>query len=215
MAMAGRQKLDRIQENGYAVVVPYRPNPDLMVVPQMADDFMVVELNSGVPFPERVMVLLRLATGPLVKMTLAVEAGEPVISGVVIERVDEAITPKAIRDITAKWVFDQVIRQVVDVTMVLARAGAFLKAGEPYRWLDEEDHAELERLGDAAVSGRRIWRAVTPQLLWQVAEIARANPGTPNKAVMKTMHTSQRNASRWIKDAKNAYPEMFTITEEG
>lgn len=58
--------------------------------------------------------------------------------------------------------------------------------------------ADLERL-EGAVSQRR---RLTPHLLAQVANIARANPDQPTKQVADQLYTSHRNATRWIAEAK-------------
>jgi hypothetical protein len=43
---------------------------------------------------------------------------------------------------------------------------------------------------------------VTDALLREVADIVRANPAEPTKAVAAQMFTSHRNATRWITTAR-------------
>jgi hypothetical protein len=47
-------------------------------------------------------------------------------------------------------------------------------------------------------------RSVTDELLRRVAEIATANRETPTKTVAAQLHTSHRNATRWIAAARKA-----------
>jgi len=64
---------------------------------------------------------------------------------------------------------------------------------------DGDDPSKRAEDGAAMMLRRR---RITDALLQEVADIVRANPTEPTKAVAKQMFTSHRNATRWIAAAR-------------
>jgi len=114
---------------------------------------------------------------------LVVEDGRPVLDSVSFVRPRDARGPLSASRVHAVPL-DTVVRRAVALV-----ATHFAKGDEV-----------AAPSGLLHARGRRV---VTDELLREVAEVVRADPrGTPNKAVQQTMHTSARNASRWIKAAR-------------
>lgn len=85
-------------------------------------------------------------------------------------------------------------RVVTGVTAAIAYAAA-----------RETADADPGAAAQAALGARRR-RAQTDDLLERVAAVVRANPDAPTRAVSEQLHTSYRNASRWISEAKRRHP---------
>ena len=175
---------------------------------QFAESQQVVALANGAPFPDPCVALVGDSSFGVARYELSVQDGVPVVRRFSVD--GEALTPQVIRDLSSSSVVDELVRQAAEMVVVLRRAENLKEQGVPYRFLDEGERQDLGRVGEQAMENRRPWRAVTPDRLRRVAEIVRANPGAPNKAVMAQMYTSQRNATRLIAEAK----QRGFITEE-
>lgn len=138
-----------------------------------------VPLADGQDFPRHLEVWAHV-NGTPVTLWLVVEDGKVVLDRVHIGR------PKNGEPLRASTVhslpFDRLIKQALrDVGAVMVKAGI------------------NEHLSQGSY-GRRI---VTDSLLREVAAIVKGDPtGRPNQAVQEGMHTSARNASRWITAAR-------------
>jgi hypothetical protein len=149
-----------------------------------------VEFVSGLVLPSPVVAHVELAGRPPMDLRLEVdEDGEVVVTQVTFARADgaRALTASAIRSVPFKLIVDEVIRRL--------EIEAKLSQPQP-----------LDATGGLRVRSRvlrtRTRRLIDDALLTEVAAIVRFNPAKPNEALRTQMHTSARNASRWIAAAK-------------
>jgi hypothetical protein len=116
-----------------------------------------------------------------VQLNIVVEAGQPVLSDVLIERGDDLegpLTSSAIRDVP----IDEVVRQVV--------------AGAAWHMTRQDGGHRIP--GEVAPKPKEGW-LITEAHLREVAAVVRgAVYGEQNKAVVARFGVSPRTASRWI-----------------
>lgn len=155
-----------------------------------------VELRGGVRVPPRFRAIYvphdSTATTPRPPHLASdfVEAEIEVVDGVGVVTnltLHGRVTKSTLRDLGGS--FDQL------VDLLLASAAHLLAI---------EDGSELETdldpvLDDLAKLRRR---RIDVDLLRQVAEVVRSNPKKPTEGVQRTLHTSHRNATRWISEAR-------------
>lgn len=191
-----------------------------------ADKGAIVELVNGLRVPERFRAVYAehpKHTSPqpvwtldcAVEVTIEVIDGAPVVTQLSLRRPIAATSgspfsdqrprvPQVLDDPLAKRILnDAPLRKILDRIVAGAAAVTIADDGGP-RVITEEEMGELEER--ARPFHRRV---INDKLLRDVAAIVRANPETPNQAVAKQMHTSPRNATRWIKASKK-----FTEAEE-
>lgn len=143
-----------------------------------------VELSDGSKFPRWLKAWATVDETPLV-VELTVEDGRPVLTTLMVGRPSH--TAGALKASTVHGIpVDQVVRKVVeDVGRLMERV---------------DGQALPDGSGALKAYGRRV---ITDELLREVAEHVRGDPhGKPNQAVARNLHTSSRNASRWISAAK-------------
>jgi hypothetical protein len=158
--------------------------------------------------------------GPDARFTLSADRGEIEVEriDIVRRRSQQSLAPEmyrrtgAVAWLHSKSCLDQVFRQVVIYSEALAVPTDWRTTGVKPRLAHDgeyvgvrtaDDYAGFNVFAEETVQSRRAWRSITPRLLRQVAEIVNANPGNHTKAVQAQMHTSHRNATRWIKAAKD------------
>jgi hypothetical protein len=161
------------------------------VVLTLPESFERAELADGTPFPKvaKIEALVAGTTGPLFEITLAVEAGQPVVTRLAVERTpgDAPLSTSAIRDLVGP-----LVEVVIDYT---ARATQAFSQRGPL------DRPQAVAAGDSALRLRRR-RTVDDELLREVAEVWSPTSKTPTEDVADHFFTSHRNASRWVAEAR-------------
>ena len=147
--------------------------------------------------PSPIVIRVHLAERPSLELRLEVLADEVVLTRLTVLPGDDThrLTANAVRNLPLKKVTDEAIRQIA----MLAAIGQE-EPGHPYRFLSAPGDGSFG-IAPGVISSRRR-RLIDDELLTAVAEVVRSNPVRPNDAVHKQMHTSTRNASRWIAEAK-------------
>jgi hypothetical protein len=178
--------------------------PDRMLWPTHQGP--LTQLADGTPFPASVEFLIAdplSPTEPLVRVGLEVTDGRVEVVRFALEAAEggRGISATDWRRATLDRYVRLVTEQVGRVTAVKSRA--FTQTAEQAGGLTVDDLNAAAAAGGAA--GTNAWvvhRAVTDELLAEVAEIAKANPRRRTLAVQATLGTSHRNASRWIAAAE-------------
>jgi len=165
--------------------------PNVALLLRAGTDQLVPLADGTTLFFNEVEAHVRLdSDGPLFTMTLAVENARPVLTRLIIERPREQDgLPRPGSEITATQLHAMPLESVLQTAISQAAAWA---AG----WGPDAGTA-----ADSALRLRKR-RAITDDLLRQVSEIVRSNPDTPTQAVRDSLHTSYRNASRWVSEAR-------------
>lgn len=147
----------------------------------------LAELASGTLFPRRAEVTVMGDVGPWVTVRFEVEDGQPVVTWLALSRAPGGggpVTPAVVRSLP-------LAAYVEAATRAAAAAGHLRQLrDEP---IDDRDYAE-------SVLRRR--HTMNDKLLRKVAEVVLANPDAPTLEVSRQLHTSHRNATRWIKAAR-------------
>jgi hypothetical protein len=155
-----------------------------------------VELTDGSKFPRSVQAWATVDDTPMT-LELVVENGRPVLTTLSIARrsgAKGALKASTVHEVPV----DQVVRQTVEqVGRLMARLERF----SDIPWGGDLPPEAWDQMPDALRSyGRRV---VDDELLRQVATVVLSDPlGMPNQAVKQQLHTSARNASRWITAAR-------------
>jgi len=140
-------------------------------------------LPDGSPFPEWLEVGATVDGEVGISLRLVLENGTPVL-----DRIEMARPHGAGKPLTASRIHAVPVDGVVQKAITLA--ADHFRGSE-----DSAGTADLLR-----AHGRR---SITDELLREVASVvAKDTRGKPNLAVQTEMHTSSRNATRWIKAAK-------------
>ena len=177
---------------------PTTPSQWTCVWPKFGE---AVELAAGGLMPSHgTAVYVDEANGLGITLTVEVEVGEVVFKKVEIaERPSaEPITPATLRKLDWALIFER----VRFYASTAATAGLRLDRGEgiasELSTITPAQARSIERVAEGDL--RR--RSVTDELLRRVAEIAVADRATPTKTVAAQLHTSHRNATRWIATAR-------------
>jgi hypothetical protein len=142
-----------------------------------------VELSDGSRFPGWAEVWATVDGTP-VTLTLRVEDGRPILDTFYVTRPRAAHGPLRATTIHALPVDRIVAAAIEQIRIAMDRF---------------EGAADAKRLAVQAYGRRRI----TDELLREVADVVRADRlQMPNQAVQTKLHTSSRNASRWITAAR-------------
>ena len=144
-----------------------------------------VELTDGSRFPRWVEAWATVDDTP-VTLTLEVEDGRPVLNSFLFGRPRGGKKGPLTASMISKISVDQVVRKTIeDVGRFMARVD-----GVP----DGTGASALRSHGR---------RSITDSFLREVASVVRDDLlGEPNQAVQRRLHTSSRNASRWITAAR-------------
>lgn len=161
-----------------------------------------IGLDGGGTFPSAATVFVELDDDLDAWLELGVVKGKPAVLRVTVEpaaggvtygpqfssvrrrRPGAPLTARAVRAVMVRGLFDEAI----------AYCARVLALRQARNLLDTED-ATMRSL-------RR--RIIDDEFLRQVASVVRADEsGAPNKAVRRAFYTSQRNASRWIAQARS------------
>jgi hypothetical protein len=186
------------------------PTKDLQVTFLLVAGTEVVPLNDGTPFFSRSIAGVTGPEGQFVNLALVVEGGEVVIDEFLMPRNNvngkpiQTVTFQTVRAMSTRHVWDKIMATGAASAATWTRDRSLENRGEPWAPLSTYEREQLEEVKRRAVAGQRVWRAVTPQLLAEVAGIVQANPHRPKKAVAEKMYTSERNATRWIAAAVDA-----------
>lgn len=128
----------------------------------------------------------------VVKVSLAVSAGRPIITEVAIYLYEHlnivGLTPTMLHHLNFSKIFDTAVEQAGFMAIGLKNP---LRDKEA--WLHAADQAK-------ALARKR--QPFSDDLLAQVAKIVKRNPYDPRKEVAATLHMSDRTASRWIAEAR-------------
>jgi hypothetical protein len=160
-----------------------------------------VTLASGLVLPSPMLVHVDLAGRPSVELRLEVDADELIVTEVAIARAEgiRSVTASAARNLPLKKIIDEAIHRV---TVLAAAIQEIAASGEQhgYRFLGIDPSGRF--IVRPEVLNKRTRRLVDDSLLADVAEVVRAHPTQPNLNVRRQLHTSSRNATRWIAAAK-------------
>jgi hypothetical protein len=159
----------------------------------------IADLPDGGYFPSGATVLY-VEPGLVLDAVVGIRGGQPGVLRVTVlpEDEDQVLSAAPLRQ--AKWqqVFERVVASGGMVAAMEVRKRGEHPPGPTERTVTfEEEHEAKE-----AALGQFRRRAITDSLLMQVAEVARAHPDTPTKAVQDELHTGHRNATRWIATAR-------------
>jgi hypothetical protein len=197
-----KKRIDNKRLMAYDWRVPRILSQDLTIVFQLRDKQVeLVPLSSGALFPVRSWALVGdMKSGLFAQLTLGVEEGEVVLDRFEVDRQagQPGLSSQLLRDLSAKSVMNRVITDGVIWAGTLGAHHERVVRKERGRYLTPGEHANLRQLADRTTAARRIRRTITPELLKDVARIATENRGAPTEAVHTQMHTSHRNATRWI-----------------
>ena len=134
------------------------------------------------------------ALNSAVELVVEVVDGAPVVTQLTLRRpAEDPIAQRLIKDLPMRKLVGRVIESAAALTAMEAE-GASSMSDEAF----EEVQADLRPFNR---------RQVNDELLREVAEIVRANPTRPNKSVSEQLHTTPRNATRWIKAAQKFLKE--------
>jgi len=172
--------------------------------------------KDGTSWPSWVNVLI-LSDSPAespVVLRIELEHDEPVLTAItVLRRPGKSLRSSAVRDAAVRRLTDQAVSALVEaglVTDLLTRGEAGIEAvasiiyarmgqgGDPE--MAATFDAELARRQSEATGNRR--RTITAQLLEDVRSIYLKAEHAPTRAVAEQLHTSHRNATRWIAEAR-------------
>jgi hypothetical protein len=124
-----------------------------------------------------------------VELMIEVADGSPVVTQLTLRRpADDPVAHRLLKDLPLRKLVDRVLASAAALTAMEASGATDMT---------DEDFEELQ--SDLRPFNRR---QIDDGLLREVASIVAANPTRPNKAVCEQLHTSARNATRWIKAAQ-------------
>jgi hypothetical protein len=163
-----------------------------------------VELPNGTAFPEWASVGALMAKGPMIDLTINIQEGRPVISGVSIYQGAEdrlEITASLVHDLPLGRIFDLAVSAVAASVLKLQRSTPRERLYHPLpEWLPSTVSAD--DVADAVRLVSRRGRPVADDDLHRVAAIVRRNSYDPRKQVARELHLADRTASRWIAEAR-------------
>ena len=161
----------------------------------------LTELATGQPFFERAegSWVRPGSTGPVVRFALICPDGYPEMDEVRIVRSegDAEISATTLQSIPLKKIKDEAIGML-----------GLMAYGAKHRVIDESDvklhRAGIHAAGPSAVAASRRRRVVTDELLQEVAEVYKADTTRrPTQAVADHFFTGHRNATRWVRLARD------------
>jgi hypothetical protein len=155
----------------------------------------VVELPSGLRVPSPVVMHVELARQPSIELRIETDEDDIRVTGVTIVPAEGAadLTATALR-LPFKKVIDEARRR-------LALLAIFQDLDDYGRFVTYPGDGSIEPRAGVLKDRRR--RLIDDELLEKVGEAVReGDRARPNEAVRERLHTSQRNASRWIAEAK-------------
>ena len=134
---------------------------------------------------------------PLVDLDMAVIDGVPVCDAVRIQRREggASLTGTELRRVPVAEIIDFASTQVATRNVETFADGS--TAWEP---TDDDPEGRRQVQHDVRKAIRR--RAITDELLRDVARIYRLNPGSPTKSVSEALHVSPAQASRYVRQAR-------------
>ena len=168
-------------------------------------------LDDGAPFPSWVEVLIRNDNESPVMLRIEVDAGRPVLAAITVARrgPGTSVGSSVLRDAPVKSLIDVALAYLLERTYLvqIMREGsidAFSRlVGAPFGYPDDPElmREVARRTSEAATTRRRY--TITNRLLEEVAAIYKSDEtGAPTVAVKNHFHTSHRNATRWVKEAR-------------
>jgi hypothetical protein len=165
------------------------------------------ELNTGVLFPQDLLVMANYDGGPSLQLLLAVEDGQAIVSSLTISRSVPDCPPDCppisatmVHELPLGRIIDEVIARTATGFLALYRAHQAALAGRPHQFLTPDEVAATR---EGARRGSRRGRPVSDEDLRDVAAIVRTNSYDPRVQVVTDLHVSKRTASRWIAEARS------------
>jgi len=176
----------------------------------------VAALDDGTPFPSWAEVVLTgdSARESPVILKIEIEAGQPVVTAITVLRTGpgQSIGSTVLRAAGVKNLTEAAVARLVEVTFWMEKVrGGSIDAfsaitGSPLG--NPNDPAMWEELASrkSAAGNTRRRHLITQRLLEEVAAVYQAAGPTfksaPTTAVAEHFNTSHRNATRWVKEAR-------------
>jgi hypothetical protein len=159
-----------------------------------------VELSDGVTMPRRVTVI-PVAGDDLPRTEVVVETGD---DGVPRCRAVRVTSGEAGRDVQASDLRGLPLEDVIVAAVKYTGTTATGTALGGWGGLDEMRQRVQATTAAAKQARRGVRRRVTPELLRRVAEVYRANPDAPTKAVAEVFGVAHRTGTLYVRQARDA-----------